>query len=498
MKILRAVNLGVILCLLFFSLACNKDVQIQKNRQTLKVALGVGPINLDPRKAADAEGTKICKLIYDGLLARDANADFVPALAEKYELVGETVYKFYLRKGVKFHSGAPFTAKDVLYTYQSILDGDIISPYRESFERIKTMQALDDYTLRIELKKTYAPFLTLTTLGIVSHKDHDKPIGTGPYELKNFKPDTIVELKANPNYFGPKPKLKQLVLEIIKDDNVRVLKLVKGEIDLVQNAVPALLIPALLKKHNLKMVADNGINMTYLGINLTDKILKDKKVRQAIAYAINREEIINHRFDGLAIKANSLLPPSNWAYDESLGQYEYNPKKAKELLKQAGHTNFSLSQKTSTQKQRVDIAKMIAYQLSQVGIDSNVQSYEWGTFYRDVKTGNFQLYTLAWVGITEPDFFYDVCHSSQFPPKGVNRDRYKNPEVDKLVAQARVTLDKDKRKQLYAKVQQILFKDLPFIPLWYEKNVVVYQPDLQSVSLRPDASYRTFMNISKK
>ncbi|MFH1873965.1 MAG: ABC transporter substrate-binding protein [Pseudomonadota bacterium] len=505
MKMTSAVNLVVILCCLVMGLACHKSDTSIKDQQTLKVAIAMGPLNLDPRVASDAEGTKICKLLFDGLFARDASSSLIPNLALKYELEGDTVYKFYLRPGVKFHSGSSFTAQDVLYTYQSIINGKLISPYRESFARIKKMEALDAYTVLIELKEPYAPFLTLLTMGIVSHLNPSQPIGTGVYKLKHFEPDTVVELEANPDYFGHKPKLQHLNFQVIKDDNVRVLKLVKGEVDLVQNGIPALLIPSLVKKYNLKMLSDDGINMTYLGINLTDDILKHKKVRQALAYALNRDEIINHRFDGLAKKANSLLPPSNWAYDKNLGQYEYDPRKARKLLDEAGFKRtakdkprFALSQKTSTLKERVDIAKMIAYQLSLVGINSNVQSYEWGTFYRDVKTGNFQLYTLAWVGITEPDFFYDVCHSSQFSPEGVNRDRYSNPEVDKLVAQARITLDQEKRKQLYIEVQQILFEDLPFIPLWYEKNVVVYQPNLKGVSLRPDASYQTFVNISKK
>jgi peptide/nickel transport system substrate-binding protein len=445
-------------------------------------------------------------------MMRDERSRLVPALAERYEMLSPTVYVFHLKKGVRFHSGESFTARDVIHTYQSILDGEIISPYRESFSRIKEMTAINDHTVRIELKEVYAPFLTLTTMGIISHQaglqgeegSQQKLIGTGPYKLVRFVPETVVELAHNPDYFGMPPRLKNLRLQVIKDDNVRVLKLIKGDVDLVQNGVPALLLPKLVEKKGLKMIVGDGIVMTYMGFNLTDPVLQDRRVRQAIAYTLDRDQLIKHRFDGLAVKANSLMPPSNWAYAADLGQYNHDPKRAEELLAAAGlkppaqgKPLVTFSQKTSVQKERVEIAKMISHQLGQVGIATNVQSYEWGTFYRDVKTGNFQLYTLSWVGITEPDFFYDVCHSSQFPPEGVNRDRYANPEVDKLVEHGRVTIDQDRRKEIYHQVQKILFRDLPFLPLWYEKNVVVYRPNLQGVTVRPDASYRTLVKVSK-
>jgi len=240
-------------------------------------------------------------------------------------------------------------------------------------------------------------------------------------------------------------------------------------------------------------------------MNLTNKILKDVRVRRALAYAINRDQIIEHRLGGMATTANSILSPFNWAYDRDLSGYSFDPKKATELLEEAGYkvnsskkTGPHFSYKTSTIKERIDIARMIAHQLGEVGVDAKVMPYEWGTFYRDVRRGNFQLYNLSWVGITEPDFLYEVAHSSQVPPAGLNRDRYSNPKVDALVEKGRVTMDEKERKKIYKEVQRILLEDLPFIPLWYEKNVVVYRKSLSGVKLRPDASYLTFVNIEKE
>lgn len=502
MKITKAVNLALALFLLFGFSACSKAKRVGG---VLEVAIQSSPVTLDPRLATDAEGDKICQLLFDGLMARNKNLEIVPGLAKRYELLSDTSYRFYLRKGVFFHNGEPLTAKDVVYTFESILKGKIASPFREAFSRIKEIKAEDDYTILINLKEPYAPFLTLLTRGIIP-EDYAKkvgdrfgaaPVGSGPYKLVRFVPETIVELEVNPRYFGKIPKTKYLRLQIIKDDNIRVLKLLKGDIDLVQNGVPPLLLPKVLESKNLDMITEEGIVMAYLGVNLKDKALKDPRVRKAIAYAINRDEIISHRFGGMASKANSVLSPLNWAYAKDLKQYEYNPSKAKALLKEAGIDSINFSHKTSILKERIDIARMIAHQLGQVGVNVKVEPYEWGTFYRDVKSGNFQIYTLSWVGITEPDFFYDVAHSSQTPPKGFNRNRYSNPQIDKLVEEGRVTMDQEKRKEIYAKVQKILLDDLPYIPLWYEKNIVVYQKWLKGVSLRPDASYLTFVNISK-
>ena len=209
----------------------------------------------------------------------------------------------------------------------------------------------------------------------------------------------------------------------------------------------------------------------------------------------------------MAVKANSILAPGNWAYDKNLKEYEYDPVKAKSLLDKAGFKDpdgdgpknrLEFVYKTSNNKERIDIAQMIAHQLRKVGIGVRVEPYEWGKFYSDVKKGNFQMYSLSWSLLTEPDMFYDVCHSSMWAPQGVNRNRYKNAEVDKLVEEGRVTMDRNKRKDIYAKVQEIVLDELPYVPLWYEKNVVVYRDDLKDVKLRPDASFYTLTEIKKK
>ncbi|MFH1654042.1 MAG: ABC transporter substrate-binding protein [Pseudomonadota bacterium] len=499
--------------LLIVSVGCSKKASVDG---ILTVAIPASPATLDPRMATDAYGDKIAnQLIFDGLFARNEKMEIVPSLAKSYDLISPTEFRFELREGVKFHNGEELTSDDVIYTYSSIINGDVLSPFKAVFDRVESMTPDGKYALNIRLKEPYAPFLTLLTRGIVpkakavelgeSFGAH--PVGTGAFILESFTPEQDVVLKKNPNYFGGTPDLTGLKFVVVKDDNIRILKLMKGDIDLVLNAVPPLLLDKVREDKNLKVKEGIGIVAGYLGMNLTDDILKNVSVRKAIAHAIDRDEIIKHRWQGLAVKANSIISPDNWSYPSGLKELKYDPKLAKELLDEAGFKDpdgdgdkprFKLTFKTSTSKERIDIARMIAHQLAKVGIEIEVLPYEWGTFYRDVKNGNFQLYSLSWVGLTEPDIFFDVCHSSRFPPDGVNRGRYSNITVDKLVEQGRVTMDQNERKKIYAKVQKILLEDLPYIPLWYEKNVAVSKKGVMDFALWPNASFKPLVKTYVK
>jgi peptide/nickel transport system substrate-binding protein len=512
---MKSLRLSVVLVLSFLTVICTFSCS-KKTPTTgvLKVAIPAGPVSLDSRKATDSYGIMITRLIFDGLFRTDEQMNVVPNLVETFEQDDKT-YTFHLKKGVVFHDGTPLTAEDVVYSYGSIMDGSIQSAFKGSFDRVESIEALSSDTVKMTLKEPYAPFLTLLGIGVVpkgyaAEKGEDfssNPVGTGPYKFVKFVPDSWLVLEANEKYFGDVPRTQTLRFDIIADDNVRVLKLLKGDVDFIQNAVPPMLLAKVAEDKNIKRMEDAGVVVSYLGFNLTDPILADEKVRQAIAYAIDRDAIISHRFQGLAVKANSILSPDNWAYDKNLKGYEYDPQKAKTLLDEAGYKDsdgdgpamrFGLIYKTSTNKERVDIAQMIAHQLRLVGIDVRVEPYEWGKFYGDIKKGNFQMYSLAWSLLTEPDMFYDVCHSSQWAPDGVNRNRYKNAVVDKLVEEGRVAMSRERRKEVYAKVQEIALAELPYVPLWYEKNVVVYRNNLKGVKLRPDGDLRTLIGVEKK
>jgi peptide/nickel transport system substrate-binding protein len=482
---------------------------------TLVVAIESSPTAFDPRLAVDAYSIKIDQLIYNGLIKLGPNFEYVPDLAAKFEQVGTKAYRFYLRPGVYFHNGEPLKASDVIYTFQSVIDGTVASPYRTTFGYIKEMKVEPDGAITIILKEPHAPFLTVMTKGIIPKvlaeelgKDFGhNPVGTGPYKLVEFKSDAHVLLKANENYFGEKPKLPFLKFEILKDDNVRVLQLMKGTIDLVQNAVPPVLLKMLDKRKDIDVDSAPSIVFAYIGMNFEDEILSNPDVRRALAHGINREEIIKYKWEGYGRIANTLLVPGHWAFNANVRTYEYDPEMAKKFLDQAGYPDpdgdgpemrFYLSYKTSTQKQRIDIANLIAKQLEKVGIGITVTPYEWGTFFRDVKTGNFQLYSLAWVGITEPDIYYSIFNSSQMPPVGANRNRYLNKEIDRLTQMGRTTLNQNERAKIYNRIQDIVAEELPYIPLWYEDNIVVRRDNVKGFKIMPNAGFQGFINVVKK
>ena len=241
-----------------------------------------------------------------------------------------------------------------------------------------------------------------------------------------------------------------------------------------------------------------------MGFNLKDPILKKEKVRQAIAHAVNTKDLIQYLMEGLAIPSTGILSPGSPFYEGHVDQYPYDKKKAMTLLSEAGYPEltgqpyrFSLEFKTSTAPEAVKIAKAIANQLKEVGIDVKVQPYEWGTFYEDIKKGNFQLFSLQWVGVTEPDIFHTIFHSKMTPPDGNNRGFYENKIVDELVEKGRKTVELDKRKGIYGQVQKIVAQELPYVNLWHPVYFAAAHNDVQGLTLWSSGSFVPLMDCYK-
>lgn len=468
------------------------------------VAMESYPSNLDPRLTADAYSGKVQGLIFNGLMKWDDNMVLVPDLAEGLEFLSDTRMRFKLRQGVRFHDGKPLTSKDVLYTIKSVMDPKRRSPHYATFNKIAEMEAPDDYTIELELKEPYVPFVSALTMPIIpdgadagSVPFGERPIGTGPFQFQEAVKDQWVLLKANEAYDGGAPALKTVRIRAIRDDTTRILALLRGELDLVQNSIPLLLAPWIAEKTPLKRQSELGINYAYLGLNLKDPLLADRRVRAAMAHAINRKDLIQYRLKGFAREATGILSPSNSFYEGNVETYPYDPAKAKALLDEAGFPDpdgdgplprMRLTYKTNNKRDRVAMARAIGRDLEAVGIAVDVRPYEWGTFFRDIRTGNFQMFSSTWVGVTEPDIYYDVFQSEMTPPKGNNRGYYSNPRVDELVQKGRVEENSGKRRQIYAEVQKLIAHDLPYLNLWWEDNVVFTQPNVLDYRLRPDAS----------
>ena len=467
----------------------------------------------DPRYALSNYDAKLSRLVAPGLTSVDtANVEPRLELAAEVQRIGPLTIDV-LVADRKFSDGKPVRAEDVARTYESMKDDNCGSLHEKPFdERFSKVEAIDDKRVRFHLKKPLATFMTDIEVGIISFHGAapgtcrmKRLIGAGPYSLRELT-SRHVRLDRNPYYPTP-PKQAHVQIKFVKDAAARILMLVGGSADLVQNAVRLDLVDDVTKRPRVKIESAPSVLLTYMLINNTDPLLDDVRVRQAIALAIDREQIITAKYSGRAVLATGILPPSHWAYNASVVRYMHDITRANQLLDEAGMRRdangirMRLVYKTSADAFRVSIARVIAAQLARVGIVVEVRPYEFGTFFADVKKGNYQIATMQSPEITEPDFHHWFFHSTNWPnaknPDGSNRWRYKNPEMDRLVDAGREELDREKRKAIYAEAQRIVAQDLPIVPLWHEDNVVLRNATVEGYSIVPNARFIGLVGATK-
>jgi peptide/nickel transport system substrate-binding protein len=462
---------------------------------TLVMIIEASPTNLDPRVGIDGYSERIDNLIFDDLLDRDQNLNVTPALAERWEIPDALTYVFHLHSGVRFHNGQPLTARDVKWTFDSLLTGKIRSTKSAAYRFVDSVEARDEYTVVFHLKQ---PFSTLLwnlsdgAMGIVPYGSlaeiTEHPIGSGPFRFVSAEPDKEVVLERNDDYWGPKARLERVRFAVVPDTITRALELRKGSADIAVNALTPDMVVTLEREPNLSILRAPGTVLQYMNFNLRDPILRDVRVRRAIAYAIDRRPMLQYLWRGFAQPANSILPVQSWAYDDNVPRYEHDPQRAREILDGAGYPSrngvrFRLTMKTSTDENTRLMVAVLQQQLREVQIQLDSRTFEFATFFSDITKGAFQVHSLRWIGGNEdPDIFEYAFHSSKFPPNS-------NPRVDALVDEARSELDQGTRKKLYAQIQQILAEDLPSINLWYLDNVLVHTKRVKNLSLNPAGNY---------
>jgi ABC-type transport system substrate-binding protein len=469
---------------------------------TLVMIIESSPNNLDPRVGIDAQSERIGELIFDALVRRDERFNLQPSLANSWEIPDPETYVFHLRTGVRFHNGQPLTSRDVKWTFDSILNGTIRTAKASSYRFVDHIDAPDDSTVIFHLKEPWASLLWNVSdgaIGIVPYGSKGEitthPIGSGPFRFVSAAQDKNVIIERNPDYWGSQAHIQRVLFNVIPDPTTRALELRKGSADIATNALTADMIVAIRHDSKLKVEQAPGTILGYLAFNTRDPILKDVRVRQAIAYAIDRRPLIQYLWRNLARPADSVLPPNSWAYDGNVDKYPHDPERARQLLDQAGYHQvngvcFHITFKTSTEESSRLIAAVLQQQLRDVGIALDIRTYEFATFFADVTKGAFQTYTLRWVGgNNDPDIFEYAFDSDHMPPKGQNRGFYSNPKLDALIAAGRKETDQEKRKQIYAQVQQILAEDLPYINLWYLDNVLVHTARVSNLPLNPAGNY---------
>ena len=471
--------------------------------QAVTVLIENSPSNLDPRVGIDAQAERIDELIFDPLVHRDPHFNLQPWVAKSWDTPNPLTYIFHLRGGVHFQNGKLLTAEDVKWTLDSIRDGTVLTAKSNAFMKVDHVDVLDPMTVAIHLKQPDAELLTNLSegaFGIVPAGSGRNfgfhPIGTGPFRFVSQRQDTDVVLERDENSWQPLPAIKRIRFSVVPDAITRALELEKGSADACINCMTADMVAALAERPNLEVESAPGTTLNYISFNTQDNILRDVRVRQAIAYAINRPLIIHSLWRDRAKLASSLLPPQHWAWSDKVQQYLYNPAKANALLDQAGWKpgkdgiRFHLAMKTSTDESSRLLALILQQQLREIGIALDVRSFEFATFYADVTKGAFQMYTLRWIGANEnPDIFRYSYATSMFPPRGANRGRYSNQRLDVALAEAGASGDLAQRRTDYVLAQQILAAELPSINLWYLDTVMVHTRRLANIQLSPSGNF---------
>lgn len=468
--------------------------------------------NLIPLLASDSTSHEIAGLVFNGLIKYDKDVHIVGDLAESWEISRDgLVITFHLRKGVRWHDGKPFTAHDVLYTYQVTVDPKTPTAYAGDFLKVKKAEVLDDHTFRATYDRPFAPALMSWSVGILPRhllEGRDittsplgrHPIGTGPYRFKEWVAGQKIVLVSNPDYFEGRPYIDGYILRIIPDTATMFLELRANGIDRM-GLTPLQFTRQTennLFRENYRKYRYLSFAYTYMGYNLKNPLFADKRVRQALAHAVNREEIIDGVLLGLGKPANGPYKPGTWAHNPNVRTYPHDPEKAKALLAEAGwrRTDGGFLEKDGKPFEfeiitnqgneiRAKCAEIIQRRLAEIGIRVKIRVIEWAAFVNDfINKRKFDATILGWTIPMEPDL-YDVWHSSKTGPQELNFVSFRNDEVDALIVRARETFDQPLRKRCYDRIQEILAEEQPYLFLYVPDALPILHARFRGVEVAP-------------
>jgi peptide/nickel transport system substrate-binding protein len=508
----------IALCAIFF-LLCGHGAWAQTDDapcygDTIVVGSIGDASNLIPMLASDSASHDISGLIYNGLVKYDKDLNLVGDLAESWEVSpdGLTI-TFHLRRGVRWQDGTPFTAEDLLFGFRTITDPKTPTAYAGDYLEVKQAEIIDTYTFRVTYRKPFAPGLTtwgnlvilpkhlLEGQDITKSKLTREPVGTGPYKFKQWLTQEKIVLESNPDYFEGRPYIDDYIYRIIPDPATMFLELKAGGIDWM-GLTPIQYLrqtddPAFKRQfHKYKYLP---FSYTYLGYNLQSPLFKDKRVRQAISYAIDKEEIIKVVLLGLGEISTGPYKPGAWYYNPHVKYYPYDPDRAKELLREAGWQDsdgdgildkdgdpfkFTILLNWGNQS-RLSSAEIIQWRLGQIGIKVKLRVMEWASFINEyIDKKRFEAVILGWSTGVDPDQ-YDIWHSSKTDYKELNFISYKNEEVDDLLEKARRSFDREERKRYYFRFQEILAEEQPYTFLYVPYALPVIHARFRGIKPAP-------------
>jgi peptide/nickel transport system substrate-binding protein len=475
---------------------------------TLTLAIDNSPASLDPRLGSDEASRRVHDLLFNGLFRVDDTGRPAGDLAAGWERPDPLTVRVRLRHGVLFHDGAPLVAEDVVATYRSILDGTVASFRAGDLAVLQGVEAEGDDGIVFRLRESFAPILTVLNVPILRRgagpETARAPIGTGPFRLVRYRKDEDLLLERFERFFGGAPAVPTIRLKIIPGETARLLELLKGSVDLIVNDLSPDQMMRVRRTPGYRVVTRPGRNYVYMAFNCEDPVLSDPRVRRAIAYGIDRRAIIDHLLSGMATPATGMLPPGHWAYAAGVPRYAPDPARAARLLDEAGHPDpdgdgpaprLRLSYKTSTSELAQQQAAILQAQLARLGIMLDIRSYEWPTFYDDLKAGRFQVVVSMWTDISDPDVYRLRFESSRRPPAGFNRGRYRSDEADRLIEAGARTLDEDARRTIYAALQRLLAQDLPYVSLWHRDVAAAMRERVRNFRLTSGADFQTLRDV---
>ena len=456
---------------------------------------------LIPIVASDSASHDICGLVYNSLVRYDKDLNIIGELAESWEIKkGGLVIIFHLRKGINWHDGEPFTAEDVRFTYERLIDPDVRTPYGGDFLKISSLEILGPYTVKVTYKESFSPALSSWGMWIMPKhilKDEDlnttdhgrNPIGTGPYRFSRWKTAERIDLISNHDYFEGRPYIDRYIYRIIPDTATMFLDLQTEGVDMMG------LNPLQYRRQTDNRFFKSRYNKfrypsfgyTYLGYNLLDDKFKDKRVRQALNLAVDKQELIDGVLMGLGRFCTGPFVPESWAYNKDIGPHPYNPEKARELLFQAGWSDtdgdgwldkggkafeFTLLTNQGNELRR-RAAEIIQRRLAEIGVKVKVKIVEWSVFLTEfVNKKRFEAILMGWGLSRDPDC-YDIWHSSKTREGEFNFISYKNSEVDSLLDEGRRIFDQDERTRIYHRVHKILYEEQPYMFLWVADSLPI-------------------------
>ncbi|MCF6459953.1 glutathione ABC transporter substrate-binding protein [Clostridium sp. Cult3] len=486
--------------------ACGSKKTSGGAKDELIVAQGADPKSLDPHASNDQPSSRVNKQMYSTLVEATEEMELQPGLAESWEQIDDRTWEFKLREGVKFHNGEELKASDVKFTLDRMKDSPEVA---HIIGAVESVEVKDDYAVIIKTEEPFAPILSHlahTAASILNEKAvteagddyQNSPVGTGPYKFVSHDAGDKVTLERFDEYYGDPAKVKTLIFRNVPEGTNRTIGLETGEVDIAYDIEPIDL-DKVRDNKKLQLIEEPSLSTSYIGFNTKKAPFDDIRVRKALNYAINVDEIIEVVLENAGTKATGPINDKVFGYNNDLKGYEYDPDKAKDLLAEAGYADgFKTSIWTNDNPVRVRIAEIVQAQLKEVGVDAKIEEVEWGAYLERTAAGEHDMFILGWVTVTgDADYgLYALFHSSQHGGAG-NRTFFTDPEVDKLLDKGRTSIDEKERLDAYSKAQEIIVEEAPQLFLYFQTQNAGLQSNIDGFKLHP-AGHHKLSNVGFK